>query len=103
VPAGLAGPFRLVLVAVADGAYTVGVAGRARERVVYWDERRGRVRAGDRLGAEIDQRFGEFERPEPRTARVIDGWLGALSARKAGLPPTVVVGPPDPPSSASRR
>ena len=97
VPAGLAGPFRLVLVAVGDGPYAVTVTGRARERVVYWNERRGRVRVGDRLGGEIVQRFGEFERPDPRTARVTDGWLGSLGKGKAHLPSTVVVTRPFPP------
>ena len=103
IPAGLPGPFRLVLVADGDGAYAVSVTGRARERAVYWGERRGRVRAGDRLGGEIVQRFGEFERPDPRSARVTDGWLGSLSKGKAHLPPTVVVTPPEPSSAASQR
>ena len=101
VPAGLVGPFRLVLVAVGDGPYAVSVTGRARERIVYWNERRGRVRAGDRLGGEIVQRFGEFERPDPRTARVTDGWLGSLGRSKAHLPPTVVVTPSQPSSATS--
>jgi hypothetical protein len=93
VPAGLAGPFRLVLAATGDGEYSVTVVGRAGDRAVYWGERRGRARAGDRRGGEIVQRFGEFERPDPRTARVIDGWLGPFSERLSAVPPTVVLSP----------
>jgi hypothetical protein len=93
VPAGLAGPFRLVLAATGDGAYSVTVVGRAGDRAVYWGERRGRVRAGERRGGEIVQRFGEFERPDPRTARVVDGWLGAFAERLGAVPPTVVLSP----------
>jgi hypothetical protein len=93
VPAGLAGPFRLVLAATGDGAYSVTVVGRAGDRAVYWGERRGRVRAGERRGGEIVQRFGEFERPDPRTARVVDGWLGPFSERLSAVPPTVVLSP----------
>jgi FecR protein len=93
VPAGLAGPFRLVLVATGDGTYSVAVVGRAGDRAVYWGERRGRTRAGERRGGEIVQRFGEFERPDPRTARVVDGWLGAFGERLGGVPPTIVLSP----------
>jgi hypothetical protein len=102
VPAGLAGPYRLVVVAVADGAYSITVVGRSADRAVYWGERRGRVQAGDRRGGEIVQRFGEFERPDPRTARVVDGWLGPLRERLGGVPPTVVL-PPLELSSTVRR
>jgi hypothetical protein len=102
VPAGLPGPYRLVLVATGDGAASVAVTGRAGNREVYWAERRVRARAGERRGAEIVQRFGELERPDPRTARVVDGWLGSFSERLGVVPPTVFLPSDDGSPSAPR-
>jgi hypothetical protein len=93
VPAGAAGPYRLVITAVGDGDYTVSVVGRFKGKPVYWEERRGRLREGEQRGADIVQRFGEFERPEPRAARVVDGWLGRLRSVTAGIPTTIVLSP----------
>lgn len=91
VPGGLVGPYRLVLVATGDGPYTVTVTGRAGDRLAYSSERSGRARAGMREGAEIVHRFGEFERADPRTARVIDGWVGPFSRRLGEVPSTVAL------------
>ena len=93
VPAGLAGPYRLLLVAIGDGDYTVSVVGRFKGSPVYWEDRRGRLREGEQRGADIVQRFGEFERAEPRTARVMDGWLGRLKSVPDGVPTTIVLSP----------
>jgi hypothetical protein len=91
VPGGLAGPYRLVLAATGDGPYTVTVTGRAGDRLAYSSERSGRARAGMREGAEIVHRFGEFERADPRTARVTDGWVGPFSGRLGEVPSTVAL------------
>jgi hypothetical protein len=103
VPAGLAGPYRLLLVATGDGDYTVSVVGRFKGTPVYWDDRRGRLREGEQRGGDIVQRFGEFERPEPRTARVVDGWLGRLKPAPGGIiPMTIVLSPGELASRAAR-
>jgi hypothetical protein len=60
---------------------------------VYWDDRRGRLREGEQRGGDIVQRFGEFERPDPRAARVVDGWLERLKPVPAGIPATIVLSP----------
>jgi len=102
VPAGLAGPYRLVLVATGDGPCSVTVTGRAGDRLVYWDERRVRAKAGDRRGAEIVQRFGELERPDPRVARIVDGWLGTFGSRLGTVPPTVILPSPEDSAAGTR-
>lgn len=94
VPGGWPGPYRLVLAATGDGAVTVTVVGRSGDRVVYWTDRRVRARAGERRGAEIVHRFGEFDRADPRTARIVDGWLGTFEERLGGVPPGVVLPAP---------
>ena len=93
VPAGLAGPYRLVLAATGDGDYRVSVVGRFKGNAVYWDDRRGRLREGEQRGGDIVQRFGEFERPDPRAARVVEGWLERLKPVPAGIPTTIVLSP----------
>jgi hypothetical protein len=94
VPGGLPGPYRLVLAATGDGPASVVVTGLSGDRVVYWTERRFRARAGERRGAEIVHRFGEFDRADPRSARIVDGWLGAFDERLGGVPPGVVLPAP---------
>lgn len=102
VPAGLAGPYRLMLTATGEGAYTVSVVGSFKGRPVYWEERRGRVRAGEQRRGEVGQRFGEFERPDPRSARVVDGWLGRLRPAPDGIPTTIVLSPAEVASRTAR-
>jgi len=60
----------------------------------FVSERSGRARAGMREGAEIVHRFGEFERADPRTARVTDGWVGPFSSRLGQVPPRVTLPEP---------
>jgi hypothetical protein len=102
VPAGLAGPYRLMLAATGEGDYTVSVVGRFKGHPVYWGDRRGRLREGEQRGGEVVQRFGEFERPDPRSARVVDGWLGRLKPMPGGIPETIVLSPAELASRASR-
>ena len=102
VPAGLAGPYRLVLAATGDGDYRVSVIGRFKGKPVYWEDRRGRLREGEQRGGDIVQRFGEFERPDPRAARVMDGWLGRVKPVPAGIPTTIVLSPAELATRAAR-
>ena len=102
VPAGLAGPYRLVLAATANGDYRVSVVGRFKGKAVYWEDRRGRLREGEHRGGDIVQRFGEFERPDPRAARVMDGWLGRVKPVPAGIPTTIVLSPAELATRAAR-
>ena len=90
VPAGLAGPFVVVLTAVADGPFTVTAIGRHAGAVTYRHERAGSTHRGEALRAEITQVMAEES--DPRTARAASAGMSALRSESA-RPGTVVLSP----------
>jgi hypothetical protein len=94
VPAGVSGVFRLVLDAVGEGPYEVTVAGRFRSLPIYSGGDRGRVRAGERLVAEITQQVTVDEAaPDARTSRVTEGRMGAPRPLAEPPPGAVLLSP----------
>ncbi|HKW91440.1 MAG TPA: hypothetical protein VJX92_06035 [Methylomirabilota bacterium] len=92
VPAGLSGPFILLVTPVSDGPYTVTVVGRYRGAVVYRHERSGVGRRGQQLRADVIQTMAEPSSTDPRTARVTGAGVSALRPEVA-RPGLVVLSP----------
>jgi hypothetical protein len=91
VPAGAAGPYRVVLTGVENGPYTVTVVGRYQGGTVYRWERRGDIRAGERLGLEVTQ--GMSSDRDPRTARVVIGVVRQLGPLDENPAPHLTLSP----------
>jgi hypothetical protein len=92
VPAGVPGPYLVILDGLEDGPFAMVVTGRFQGQAVYRREETGRTRRGDRLAAQIVQGFAP-DPAEPRTARVVDGSLGPLRELAGPRPGTVFLSP----------
>jgi hypothetical protein len=90
VPAGMSGPFVVVLVAVGDGPFTVTVTGRHRGTETYRQEQSGQAHRGQGLRAEVIQTMSGG--PDPRTARADRAGMSALRPETT-RPGTVVLSP----------
>jgi hypothetical protein len=90
VPAGMAGPFMLVLIAVGDGPFTVTVTGRHRGAETYRQEQTGQAHRGQGLRAEIIQTMSGGS--DPRTARADRAGMSTLRPETM-RPGTVVLSP----------
>ncbi len=99
VPAGAIGTYRLVLVALADGPFTVRVVGAFRGEPVYRAEARQDIRRGERLSAAIVQWLASSGADpastgaDPRTARVAGGRLETLRPVTGEPPGTILLSP----------
>ncbi|HEY7205162.1 MAG TPA: hypothetical protein VIA61_12735 [Methylomirabilota bacterium] len=90
VPAGVSGPYVVILVAVGDGPFTVTVTGRYRGTETYRQEQAGQAHRGQGLRAEIIQTMSGG--PDPRTARA-DGAGMSMLRSETTRPGTVVLSP----------
>src|SRR5215470_18622008 len=92
VPAGVSGPFILLLTPVSDGPYTVTVVGRYRGAEVYRHHRNGVGRRGQQLRADVIQTMAGPPSTDPGTARVTGAGVSALRPEIA-RPGLVVLSP----------
>jgi hypothetical protein len=90
VPAGVSGPYVLILVAVGDGPFTVTVTGRYRGTETYRQEQAGQAHRGQGLRAEIIQTMSGG--PDPRAARADRAGMSTLRPETT-RPGTVVLSP----------
>jgi len=90
VPAGVSGPYVLILVAVGDGPFTVTVTGRYRGTETYRQEQAGEAHHRQGLRAEVIQTMSGG--PDPRTARADRGGMSTLRPETT-RPGTVVLSP----------
>jgi hypothetical protein len=90
VPAGLSGPYVLVLVALGNGPFTVTVTGRHRGTETYRQEQSGQAHRGQGLRAEIIQTMSGG--PDPRSARADRAGMSTLRPETT-RPGTVVLSP----------
>ena len=81
VPAGVSGPYVLLLVAVGDGPFTVTVTGRHRGTETYRLEQTGEAHRGQGLRAEIIQTMSGGR--DPRTARADRAGMSTLRPETA--------------------
>ncbi|MBI4637852.1 MAG: FecR domain-containing protein [Candidatus Rokubacteria bacterium] len=90
VPAGVPGPFRLVIEGVKDGDFKVNVNGLFRGRTVYHQEFAGTIARGERFVTEITQ---ELDGATPATAQLRRGSVGPLRPFAGPLPGKILVSP----------
>jgi hypothetical protein len=92
VPAGVRGPYVLLLEGVTGGPFTVEVVGRFRGDAVYRRELRGTLAPGQRVATRIEP-YLEDEANDPRIARLFHARLSRLAEWTAPLPVRALVSP----------
>jgi len=93
VPAGVPGPFLLVLHGLHEGPFKMSVVGTFRGNLVYQQELAGTIKKGERLRTEITQQLDPATGSEPGTAMVKSGSVVPLSQWNGPLPGTIVLSP----------
>ena len=93
VPAGVAGPFTLVLEGSQDGPFKVEVAGLYQGNQVYKKELTGTIKKGERLRTEITQQLEQATPADPKTAKVLSGTAGPLESLAGQLPGKILQSP----------
>jgi len=93
VPAGVPGPFLLVLHGLHDGPFKISVVGAFKGRPVYQQELVGTIKKGERLRTEITQQLDPPTEGEPSTAKVKSGSVVPFSPWSGPLPGTIVLSP----------
>ena len=93
VPAGLPGPYVLVLDALQDGPVIVKVAGSFKGSPVYQQDLSVVMRKGEPVRAEISQQLEEATAGEPKTAKVLSGSATPWRPLTVPLPGTILLSP----------
>jgi hypothetical protein len=93
VPAGVSGPFTLVLEGVADGPFTVEVSGLFKGGQVYQQELSGTIKKGERLTATITHQLDPASAADPKTAKLSGGKAEPLTALEGAVPGTILLSP----------
>jgi hypothetical protein len=93
VPAGVPGPFTLVLEGVQDGPFTVEVSGLFKGGQVYQQELAGTIQKGGRLTAQITQQLDPATSGDPKTAKLQGGKAEPLQPFTGPLPGTILLSP----------
>jgi hypothetical protein len=93
VPAGVPGPFLLVLHGLHDGPFKVTVVGSFKSEPMYQQELSGTVRKGERLRTEITQQLAPAAASDPKSAKVVNGNVVPLNIWYGPLPGTFVLSP----------
>lgn len=93
VPAGVSGPFVLILEGRQEGPFTVAIDGLYQGKMVYRQELSGTIRKGERFRAEINQQIDPATTGEPKMARVLGGTVTLLQPYAGPLPGTILLSP----------
>jgi hypothetical protein len=93
VPAGVPGPFTLVLEGVQDGPFTVNLTGLFKGAPVYQQGLSGTIKQGERLTAQITQQLDPATVGEPKTAKVQSGKIEPLKPLEGPLPGHILLSP----------
>jgi hypothetical protein len=93
VPAGVPGPFLLVLHGLHDGPFKVTIVGAFKGNPIYQQGLSGTIKKGERLRTEITQQMDPATESEPKTAQVKSGSVVPLSPWQGPLPGTIVLSP----------
>jgi hypothetical protein len=93
VPAGVPGPFTLVLEGTQEGPVTVNLTGLFKGAPVYQQELSGTIKKGERLSTQITQQLDPATAGEPKTAKVQGGKAGPLQPLEGPLPGTILLSP----------
>lgn len=93
VPAGLPGPFALILEGRQDGPFSVKVSGLLKGAPVYQQELTGTIKKGQRLVTRISQQLDPATAGEPKTAKVQGGSATELAPFEGPLPGKILLSP----------
>lgn len=93
VPAGVPGPFTLIVEGKADAMYTVTVEGFHKGTQVYRQSFAGTITKGERLVTPITQELESATASNPKTAKVLNGQAKDLQSLHGSLPGIVLVSP----------
>lgn len=93
VPAGLPGPFTLVLQGRQDHSFTVQLAGLYQGTEVYRQQLSDSIRKGERLMTQISQRMEHSTVGDPKTAKVESGRAAPLRPLTGPLPGKILLSP----------
>jgi hypothetical protein len=99
VPAGVRGPYVLLLESLTGGPFTVEVVGRFRGDVVYRRQLRGTLAPGQRVATQIEPYLHHggndpmIEATDPRIARLFHARLSPLAEWTAPLPVRALIAP----------
>ena len=93
VPAGIPGPFLLVVHGLHDGPFKVTIVGSFKGAPIYQQELAGTIKKGERLRTEITQQMDPATESEPKTAKVKSGSVVPFSPWQGPLPGIIVLSP----------
>jgi len=93
VPAGVPGPFLLVVHGLQDGPFKVTIVGTFKGAPVYRQELTGAIKKGERLRTEITLQMDPAGDGEPKTARIRGGGAAPFGPWHGPLPGTIVLSP----------
>ena len=93
VPAGVPGPFLLVVHGLHDGPFKVTIVGSFKGAPIYQQALAGTIKKGERLRTEITQQMDPATESEPKTAKVKSGSVVPFSPWHGPLPGTIVLSP----------
>lgn len=85
VPAGVQGPFTVVLKGESDGPFQITIAALYKGAVIHQNQISGTIKRGDRLSVQITQQL-EPGPDDPKTAKIARMTVGALEPTTAPLP-----------------
>jgi hypothetical protein len=88
VPAGVTGPYTIILKGETEGPFRVTVTSLYKGTPVVKRELSGKVRRGERLTAQATHQF-DGSADDPKTAKVSGLTVSSLEATTAPLPPAV--------------
>jgi hypothetical protein len=91
VPAGLPGPYRLVLTGLADGPFSLAIVGTHAGAPVYRRYVTGTIRRGRQLVSTIEQQLAPGD-ADPRTARTTDAEISRLRPGRVETPTASAAG-----------
>ncbi|HSF10696.1 MAG TPA: FecR domain-containing protein [Nitrospirales bacterium] len=93
VPAGVPGPFTLIVEGKAETTFTVMVEGFFKGTEVYRQNFAGRITKGERLSTRITQELESTPVSNPKTAKVLNGQAEELRSLQESLPGIILVSP----------
>jgi len=93
VPAGLPGPFTLIVEGKKNTPFTITLEGLYKGSQVYQKNLAGTIHKGERLTTKITHGFDSATAGDPKKAKVVNGRAEPLQPLKGTLPGIILVSP----------
>lgn len=103
VPAGVTGPFMLVLEGKEDGPFHLTLSGSFKGVLAYLQPLSGTIAKGQRLHARIDQVLDQATLGDPKQAKVRSGAASAFTPLAGALPGKILLSPDELASAGGSR